>query len=77
MSIDATFLGQFFIVWLIISTIIIALLAKRKTDNPAMTTAIGFIASFIPFLSIIMMIVLTLKKDISVKDSKEVPATYT
>lgn len=63
MSINATLLGQLFIVWLVISTIIIAILAKRKTQTPIMVTVIGFIASFIPILSIGMMIFLALKND--------------
>ncbi|MCT7941689.1 hypothetical protein [Shewanella holmiensis] len=63
MSINATLLGQLFIVWLVISTIIIAILAKRKTQTPIMVTVIGFIASFIPILSIGMMIFLAIKKD--------------
>jgi hypothetical protein len=63
MSINATLLGQLFIVWLAISTIIIAILAKRKTQTPIMVTVIGFIASFIPILSIGMMIFLALKND--------------
>ncbi|MDP5145018.1 hypothetical protein ORI98_00990 [Shewanella sp. ULN5] len=69
MSINATLLGQLFIVWLVISTIIIAILAKRKTQTPIMVTVIGFIASFIPILSIGMMIFLALKNDIKVTDN--------
>ena len=63
MSINATLLGQLFIVWLVISTIIIAILVKRKTQTPIMVTVIGFISSFIPILSIGMMIFLAIKKD--------------
>ena len=69
MSINATLLGQLFIVWLAISTIIIAILAKRKTQTAIMVTVIGFIASFIPILSIGMMIFLALKNDIKVTDN--------
>ncbi|MCW3173554.1 hypothetical protein [Shewanella subflava] len=70
MSINATLLGQLFIVWLVISTIIIAILAKRKTKTPIMVTLIGFIASFIPFVSIGMMIMLALKNDINTTENK-------
>ncbi|GAA0789587.1 MULTISPECIES: hypothetical protein [Pseudomonadati] len=70
MSINATVFGQLFIVWLAIATIIIAVLAKRKTQSPILVTVIGFIASFIPLISIGMMIMLALKNDIHTPDSK-------
>lgn len=75
MSINATVLGQFLCIWIPISTIIIALLARRKTETPVLMTVIGFITSFIPLISIIIMIVLVLKKDIVVTDTKAISTT--
>ncbi|UJF21340.1 hypothetical protein [Shewanella sp. OMA3-2] len=75
MNINVTVLGQLLIVWIPISTIIIALLARRKTETPVLMTVIGFITSFIPLISIIIMIVLILKKDIVVTDNKTISTT--
>ncbi len=64
MNINATLFGQLMLVWVLLSTVIIGLLAKRKTDSPILTTVVGFVLSFLPLLSMVFMAVLALKKDV-------------
>lgn len=48
----------------IISFVLIALLAKRKTTTPMTTAFFGFIISFAPPLSYIFVAVLLVKNDV-------------
>ena len=64
MDINITLLGQVVGVWIVIAMAITILLAKRKTETPAITIALSFMLSFIPPLSITFLVVLALKKDV-------------
>jgi hypothetical protein len=57
--------GQVIAVWIIIATVLTYFLAKRKTQTPVIATILGFFLSFMPPLSMIYLIVLVLKNDIS------------
>ncbi len=64
MDIDLAVFANFVFGWIIISTIITAMLAKRKTTTPILATVIGFLAAFLPPVSLIYIIVLVLKNDV-------------
>lgn len=52
-----------FAFWIGFSTLIIALLARRKSPTPLYTACIGFFLSFIPVFSLLYMTILVLKND--------------
>ena len=64
-NINATLLGEFIILSVIIITSLSYYLGKRKTQNAKITTFIGFLSSFIPPLGLIFIAVLALKNDVS------------
>ncbi len=66
---NATLIGQITLAWVLIATILTYMLAKRKTETPILATIIGFIAAFIPPISIIYIIILVLKNDVAKNDS--------
>lgn len=63
MDLNPTLLGQLLLGWVVLSTLIIGILAYRKTDSPILTTAIGFMLSFVPLCSLIFIAVLALKSN--------------
>ncbi len=65
MDINATILGQFIFISMIIITGLSYYLGKRKTQNVKTTTFVGFLLSFIPPLGLIFVAVLVLKNDVS------------
>lgn len=64
MNINATILGQFIFISMIVITGLSFYLGKRKTQNVKTTTFIGFLLSFIPPLGLIFVAVLALKNDV-------------
>jgi len=64
-NINATLLGEFIILSVIIITSLSYYLGKRKTQNAKTTTFIGFLSSVIPPLGLIFIAVLALKNDVS------------
>ncbi len=64
-----TLLGQTVVIWAFIATIITYMLAKRKTETPILATVIGFFAAFVPPISMLYIIILVLKNDVTKKDS--------
>jgi len=65
MSINATLLGQFILLSIIIVSGLSYYLGKRKTKNVKITTFIGFLLSFIPPLGLLFIAILALKNDVS------------
>jgi Na+-driven multidrug efflux pump len=65
MDINATILGQFIFISMIIITGLSYYLGKRKTQNVKTTTFVGFLLSFIPPLGLIFVAVLVLKNDVA------------
>lgn len=65
MNINATILGQFIFISMIVITGLSHHLGKRKTQNVKITTFIGFLLSFMPPLGLIFIAVLALKNDVS------------
>jgi zinc transporter ZupT len=65
MNINATLAGQFIVVLAIVMAIICFYLGKRKTQNPALASLIGFFSALIPLIALVYLIVLVLRKDIT------------
>ncbi|MCV6627554.1 MAG: hypothetical protein OIF38_15760 [Cellvibrionaceae bacterium] len=65
MNINLTLIGQVMVFWVPFATLMIALLARKKSDSPVLLGVIGFIASFIPPLSLLLMVVLALKNNVT------------
>ncbi|GAA77510.1 MULTISPECIES: hypothetical protein [unclassified Pseudoalteromonas] len=65
MNINATILGQFILISIIVISGLSYYLGKRKTQNVKTTTFIGCLLSFIPPLGLIFVAVLALKNDVS------------
>ncbi|SDJ82075.1 hypothetical protein SAMN04488540_1149 [Ferrimonas sediminum] len=63
MSINATLIGQTMLLWLVFSTTLIALLARKRSDTPALVTLVGAVLSLIPPLGMAYMGFLALKGD--------------
>ena len=71
MNFNTTLIGQLMIIWIPLSTLIIGLLARKKSESPIIVTIIGFLLSFIPLFSIIFMAILALKSNVK-KDAATV-----
>ena len=65
MNINATLLGQFILLSVIVISGLSYYLGKRKTQNVKTTTFIGFLLSFMPPLGLIFVAVLALKNNVS------------
>jgi hypothetical protein len=65
MNINATLLGQFILLSVIIISGLSYYLGKRKTQNVKTITFIGFLLSFMPPLGLIFVAILALKNDVS------------
>jgi hypothetical protein len=65
MNINATLAGQFIVVLAIVMVIICFYLGKRKTENPALASLIGFFSALIPPIALVYLIVLVLRRDIT------------
>ena len=72
MNINATLLGQFILLSVIVISSLSYYLGKRKTQNVKTTTFIGFLLSFIPPLGLIFIAILALKNDISNNNTSNV-----
>lgn len=72
MDINATILGQFIFISMIVITGLSYYLGKRKTQNVKPTTFIGFLLSFMPPLGLIFVAVLALKNDVSNNNASNV-----
>ncbi len=72
MDINATILGQFIFISMIVITGLSYYLGKRKTQNVKTTTFIGFLLSFMPPLGLIFVAVLGLKNDVSNNNASNV-----
>ncbi|MCQ8888521.1 hypothetical protein NQT72_03140 [Pseudoalteromonas carrageenovora] len=72
MDINATILGQFIFISMIVITGLSYYLGKRKTQNVKTTTFIGFLLSFMPPLGLIFVAVLALKNDVSNNNASNV-----
>ncbi|MEM9103834.1 MAG: hypothetical protein AAGB12_16115 [Pseudomonadota bacterium] len=71
MEISATLMGLFVFLWMLISTIIVFFIARRKTNTPILAAFINTLLSLLPLLSLIFMIVLILKDDLTAKKAEE------
>jgi Na+-driven multidrug efflux pump len=72
MNINATLLGQFILLSVIVISGLSYYLGKRKTQNVKTTTFIGFLLSFMPPLGLIFVAVLVLKNDVSNDEASNV-----
>lgn len=63
-NINATLMGQFMLLFIILITVISYFLGKKKTSTPKMTAFIGFLLAFIPPLGLIYIAFLVLKNDL-------------
>jgi len=54
-------------VWVLLQTVLIYFLAKKKTQTPVIATVIGFLLSLLPPIGLIYLVVLVLKNDIDTK----------
>lgn len=62
---DIMFYALFAVVWVFIATIVIGVLAHKKTQSPKLLTALGFVLSFIPILGAILIIALIFKEPLA------------
>ena len=72
MNINATLLGQFILISVIVISGLSYYLGKRKTQNVKTTTFIGFLLSFMLTLGLIFVAVLALKNDVSNNNASNV-----
>jgi Na+-driven multidrug efflux pump len=72
MNINATLLGQFILLSVIVISGLSYYLGKRKTQNVKTTTFIGFLLSFMPPFGLIFVAVLVLKNDVSNDEASNV-----
>ena len=75
MNINASSIGEFIFLFIIISVIITTsfsyYLGKRKTQTPKIVTSIGFLLSFLQPFGLVFIAFLALKNDIDTNDEKE------
>ncbi|SFC71259.1 hypothetical protein [Pseudoalteromonas denitrificans] len=69
MSINATLLGEFIVISLLIITSLSYYLGKRKTHTPFITCMIGLFLSVIPPLGLIYLAFLAFKNDLPKEDT--------
>jgi len=62
MNISITFYTTVVAVWLFIGTLLTYFLAKSRYENPVPVTALGFILSFYPPISIVFLILMAIFK---------------
>lgn len=63
MDISITFFTTVVFVWLFIGTLLTYFLAKSRYQNPVPVTALGFCLSFVPPVSIILLILMAVFKE--------------
>ncbi len=63
-NINATLMGQFMLLFILLITVISYFLGKKKTSTPKMTAFIGFLLAFIPPFGLIYIAFLVLKNDL-------------
>lgn len=68
MNINATLVGQLFIVVAMIMGVVFFYLGKRKTKHPILTALAGFVSTFVPIVVIIYLIVLINKPDLPIEE---------
>lgn len=62
MNINITFFNTVVFVWLFIGTLLTYFLAKSRYENPVPVTALGFILSVLPPISIVFLILMAVFK---------------
>ncbi|WP_127022905.1 hypothetical protein [Rheinheimera mangrovi] len=65
MNLNATLVGQFIFIFALIMGAVCYYLGRRKTQTPVLASLLGVMLSIIPPLSLVYLVVLVLKKDIS------------
>ncbi len=63
MDISMTLFNQLFFVWMFLAIPVTIYLARRKIEKPMATILWGLIAVFIPIISLVTLIVLSMKPD--------------
>ncbi|MBY6187344.1 hypothetical protein KUV89_12000 [Marinobacter hydrocarbonoclasticus] len=64
MSLNATLIGQVIFAWVVLSGVAGYWLARRKTHHPVIVGVISALTGLIPPLSLVVLLVLALKKEI-------------
>jgi hypothetical protein len=65
MSINATVLGQFIIIFALFVGVLSYYLGRRKTQTPVIACLFGIVLSVVPPFGLVYLIVLLLKNDIN------------